>query len=172
MAYMHMPFLCLRAFRAGLITLQLFIIVPRYLNSSTCSQGLKLVLFFGDLPLYCRICIVLIFLALIVSPISFARSAISVRFLSRSEAGARNALLSAYATTFYFPSFPSSHMSKGPRYILKIYGEMRLTCGVPLLVLNLFSPMLMQFYQYKNQINDQVSSFICVTSLTLWSILL
>ena len=99
-------------------------------------------------------------------------STISVRVLSRSEAGARNAMSFAYAATFSFPSFSSSHMCKGLRHRLKIHVEMRLPCGVLLLVLNLFSPMLMQFYEYKSQISDQVSSFICVTSLTLWSILL
>ena len=83
------------------------------------------------------------FLALIVIPISFMHSTISVRILSRSEAGARNAMSSAYAATFSYPSFLSIHMSKGPRHRLKIHGEMRLPCGVPLLVLNLFSPMLM-----------------------------
>ena len=73
------------------------------------------------------------------------RSFISVKVLSRSEAGAINAMSSAYAATFSVPSFSSSQMSMGPRHRLKIQGEMRLPYGVPLFVLNLLSPMLMKF---------------------------
>ena len=75
---------------------------------------------------------VLVFLVLIVSPISFAQFTILMRVLFKSEAGARNAMSSAYAATFSFPSFPSSRMSRGPNHKLKIHGEMRLPRGVPL----------------------------------------
>ena len=86
---------------------------------------------------------VFVFLALIVILMSFAICAISVRVMSRREAGARKAMSSAYAATFSVPSLLSSHIRRGPRHRLMIHGEMRLPCGVPLLVLNLFSLMLM-----------------------------
>ena len=86
---------------------------------------------------------VLVFLALIVITMSFAICTISVRVLSRREAGAKKVMSSAYAATFSVPSLLSSHIRRGPRHRLKIHGEMRLPCGVPLLVLNLFYPILM-----------------------------
>ena len=46
---MQMPVLYLRVFKSRMITLLLFIIVLRYLNSSTDSKGLKLVLLLGGL---------------------------------------------------------------------------------------------------------------------------
>ena len=142
MACMQRFVLFIRACKAGVITPLLFIVVPRYLNSSKASYDLKFVLFYGGLPLWRRTCKVLVFLALIVIPISFAICAISVRVLSRREAGARKAMSSAYAASFSFPSLPSSQIRRGPRHRLKIHGEMRLPRSVPLLVLNLFSPML------------------------------
>ena len=80
-------------------------------------------------------------------PMLFALSFISVRVLSRSEAGAINAMSFVYAATFSFPSFSSSQMSMGPRHRLKIHGKMKLPCGVPLFVLKLLSPMLMKFWK-------------------------
>ena len=100
----------------------------------------------SGLPFCCRICMVFVFRAFIMIPMSFACSFIYVRVLSKNEAGAINAAMSfVYASTFYFPSFFSSQMSMELRHRLKIHGEIRLSCGVPLLVLNLLTPMLMKF---------------------------
>ena len=67
---------------------------------------------------------VFFFRAFIMIPMSFACSFISVRVLSRSKAGARNAMSSAYAATLSFPSFSSNQMSMGPRHRFKIHEEM------------------------------------------------
>ena len=94
MACIHRNVLCFNVFRAGVMVPQELIKVPRYLNSSTESYGLKLTQSFGSFPLCCRTCIVLIFLALIVSPTASAITTMSDSVLSGSVAGAENAMSS------------------------------------------------------------------------------
>ena len=101
MACMQRFVLFFRACKAGVITPLLFIVVPRYLNSSKASYDLKFVLFYGGLPLWRRTCMILVFLALIVIPMSVAFFATSVRVLFRRGAGAEGYVVCICFYVFY-----------------------------------------------------------------------
>ena len=69
-----------------------------------------------------------------------------VSVLSRSETGVKKAISFAYAAIFSFPNFLSSSINKEPRHKLKIHKEMKLICGVSLLVLILNSRVFINNY--------------------------
>ena len=123
------------------------------------------------MPFCCRICMVLVFLALIVIPISFAWSTISVRVMSRSEAEVRNAMSSIYAATFYFSQFPFKPYEQRTEALVEDLWKNETPLLCPSISLEPIFPMLIQFYNYKSWFSNQKFWFIYVTSLRLWSIL-
>ena len=143
MVSMQMVILFSKALRVGVISPLLLKVIPKYLNSLTDSYGLNWFLFFGGWPLCYSICIFLVFFTLIVILMLFVFLENSVRVLTNSEAGMKNDMSTVYGLMFSVPNLSSSYISRGPKHRLMIHREMMLPCGVPLLVFNLFSSLLM-----------------------------